>query len=290
MLQGELWTGDAPASATATPARPFLKWAGGKQALAAEIVARIPRGIERYVEPFLGGGSVFFTLAPSAALLGDGNDWLIDTYAAIRKDWRPVAARLDKLVNTETEYLRIRAVDPAGLDPAARAAHFIYLNKTGFRGLFRVNREGRFNVPYGAYDRRYYDPDELAAAARALRGAELRAGDFEATLAEVSKRDFVYLDPPYWKLGGFSDFNRYTPGQFREEDHRRLAACCRELDRRGARFLLSNSDTPFVRELYAGFRFERIAARREIQLDPAKRDVAELLIANFPEARRRPDS
>src|ERR1041385_887906 len=193
--------------------RPFVKWAGGKQGIAAHLVGMFPREYGRYVEPFLGGGSVLFAARPGCAVCGDLNDWLIDYYTAIRDDWRAVAAVLETLPNTKDDYLRIRAIRPDGLDTRHRAAHFIYLNKTCFRGLFRVNRHGQFNVPYGEYDRRYYDPDELASVADALTNIDFRAGDFERTLDGISDGDFAYLDPPYYKLGGYSDFNRYTKGQ-----------------------------------------------------------------------------
>lgn len=258
--------------------RPFLKWVGGKQALASTLRAHFPTTFGRYYEPFLGGGSMFFAVAPARAVLGDDNAWLLDTYAAVRDDWRAVAQRLDALDDTREAYLQHRATDPATLAPADRAALFIYLNKTGFRGLFRVNRHGRFNVPYGAYGRRTYDPDALQRAAEALRGAELRSGDFARTLADAGPGDFVYLDPPYHKLGGYADFTRYTPGQFREADQRRLAALCATLATRGVRWALSNSNTPLVRELYAGFRVVELQARREINLHASRRTVHELLI------------
>lgn len=213
-------------------------------------------------------------------MLGDGNAWLIDTWEALRDDWRAVARELDTMVNTRDEFLRHRALAPDTLSPVARAALFIYLNKTCFRGLFRVNREGRFNVPWGAYDRRYYDADELRDAAAALHGVEFRRGDFELNLDGVGAGDFVYFDPPYYKLGGYSDFNRYTSAQFRDGDQLRLAALCRELDARGVRWALSNSDTDFVRRLYAGYRMVHVDARREINLKSAQRDVRELLVTN----------
>lgn len=284
--------GAVDASVDAVAPRPVVKWAGGKQALLPEILARVPDFDGVYREPFLGGASVALAVTarrPSGdrgdrgerrAALSDANAWLIDTYRAIRDDCDAVARVLDRLPNTKEDFLRIRAVDVATLDPATRAAHFVYLNKTCFRGLFRVNRAGRFNVPYGAYDRRYYDADNLRAVARALAGADLAARPFEEALAPAAAGDFVYLDPPYWKLGGHADFNRYTAGQFRAEDQQRLAALCRDLDARGVRWLLSNSDTDFVRELYAGFRQDRIAARREINLRSGKRDVRELLVSN----------
>lgn len=262
-------------------AEPFVKWAGGKQALMHALLARFPERFERYFEPFLGGGAIFFALRPSRAVLGDANAWLIDTYVAIRDQHAAVVAALQRLPNTREDFARIRAEDPSGLPLVERAARFVYLNKTCFRGLFRVNAKGRFNVPYGDYRRRTHDPDNLAAVAHALRGATLSAGDFEVQLATATQGDFAYLDPPYWKLGGAADFNRYTPGQFRAADHERLAACCRDLDRRGVAFVLSNSDVPEVHALYGGLRIEPIEARREICLDASRRTVRELVIRNF---------
>jgi DNA adenine methylase len=263
-----------------TATRPILKWAGGKQALAARLVERFPADYDRYFEPFVGGASVFLALGPARAVLCDRNRWLIETYEAVRDDAPRVAAVLRALPNTREDYLRIRAIDPRRLGPVRRAAHLVYLNKTCFRGLFRVNRQGRFNVPYGAYARRYFDPANLLRFAARLQGVEIRCGDFASGLEGVTARDFVYLDPPYYKLGGYADFDRYTDAPFREADHERLAALCRDLDRRGVRFTLSQSDTPFVRRLFAGFRQERIDARREIQLSAARRDAVELLITN----------
>jgi DNA adenine methylase len=236
-------------------------------------------------ELLVGGGSVLFTLHPAKAIIGDLNDWLLDTYEAIRTDANQVAQILDGMKNTKEEYLRIRKVPPAKLDLFHRAAHLIYLNKTCFRGLFRVNRYGQFNVPYGQYDRRYYDLENLRAVAASLEHVEIRRCDFELCLADVTERDFVYLDPPYYKLGGYSDFNRYTKNQFRGNDHFRLAAICRELDEQGVRWAVSNSDTTFVRELYAGYRIVEIENRREINLNSEDRDITELLIMNYADER-----
>jgi DNA adenine methylase len=262
-------------------AGPVLKWAGGKQGIADELVRHFPRSFGRYHEPFVGGASVFLSFHPTRAVLGDANEWLIDTYRAIREDHAAVARILDGLVNTREEYLRIRAIRPEGLDLSHRAAHLIYLNKTCFRGLFRVNKRGQFNVPYGRYDRRYYDPANLRALAAALQQVELRHGDFEMSLAGITADDFAYLDPPYYKLGGYSDFNRYTRRQFREADHFRLASACRELHRQGVRWAVSNSGTEFVRGLFAGFRVVEIDNRREINLNAEERSITELLILNY---------
>jgi DNA adenine methylase len=262
-------------------ANPILKWAGGKQIIATALVRLFPRDFERYYEPFVGGGSVLFGMGAKKAVIGDLNGWLLDTYEAIRTDYRRVAEILDGIVNTKEEFLRIRGIEPVTLDLPTRAAHLIYLNKTCFRGLFRVNRQGRFNVPYGKYDRRYYDLENLEAAAGVLQNVEIRHADFELCLHDLRRDDFVYMDPPYYKLGGYSDFNRYTPGQFRESDHFRLAACCRELDLRGVRWAVSNSDTALIRNLFEGYRIECLANRREINLNSQDRAITELLIMNY---------
>ena len=262
-------------------ARPVVKWAGGKQGLADRLVRSFPSNFSRYYEPFVGGASVLLTLLPDRAVIGDLNDWLLDTYNAIRADHGQVAKHLDELVNTRNEYERIRKISPASLDLYQRAAQLIYLNKTCFRGLFRVNQTGQFNVPYGAYDRRYYDRENLESVARCLAGVEIRSGDFERTLADVTRDDFVYMDPPYYKQGGYSDFDRYTKWKFRENDHVRLAVVCRELDERGVRWAVSNSDTEFVRALFDGYSLYPVASRREINLNSGRRDIDELLITNY---------
>ncbi len=260
---------------------PVLKWAGGKQGIAVRLVELFPSDFDRYFEPFVGGGSVLFTLRPQKAIIGDANDWLIDTYEAIREDPAQVAKLLDGLENTKEEYLRVRSIPPQELPLFQRAAHLVYLNKTCFRGLFRVNRQGRFNVPYGQYNRRYYDPANLRAVSEALENIEFRRGDFELCLRDVAEDDFVYMDPPYYKLGGYADFNRYTRDQFRANDQFRLAALCRELDLRRVRWAVSNSDTSFIRDLFDGYHLNPLKNRREINLNSQSRNITELLITNY---------
>jgi len=262
-------------------AKPFIKWAGGKQSLASEILAAMPSDFDNYFEPFIGGGSIFFSLLPNKAYLADANAWLIQTYEAIRDDWKRVAANLDKLPNTKEHFLEIRQQSRVVQCPFKRAAFFIYLNKTCFRGLFRVNQRNEFNVPYGDYDRRYYDPENLEAVAESLAHVHFCTSDFELAVREATSDDFIYFDPPYYKQGGHADFNRYTPEQFRSGDHFRLAALCRELDERRVRWLLSNSNTSFVRELFDGYNFTEVSARRDINLKSKRRPISELLISNF---------
>lgn len=264
-----------------TSVRPFVKWAGGKQALAEKLIEYFPASFRRYYEPFVGGGSVFFALNHPDCVIADYNKWLIDTYQAIKDDWKGVSGILDTLENEKEEFLRIRSMLPSELPKKTRAAHFIYLNKTCFRGLFRVNRKGQFNVPYGAYNRRYYDPDNISRVSKRLKRVDIRNGDFEMVIHDISKNDFVYFDPPYHKLGGYSDFNRYTEMKFHENDQFRLASLCNELDSTGVKWALSNSNTDFIKRLYQGYNIHEIDARREINLNSANRNIKELLITNY---------
>ncbi len=262
-------------------AEPILKWAGGKQIIARTLVEFFPKKYRRYFDPFAGGCSVALESGATGGVLNDQNEWLIDTYRAIGDGWRHVADVLDTLANTEEEFYRIRLINPKTVDLCTRAAMLIYLNKTCFRGLFRVNKRNQFNVPYGRYDRRYYDPANLAAFEGFIRSLELRVGDFEVALADATSGDFVYLDPPYHRIGGYSDFNRYTSGKFKEIDHLRLRNVCVDLDKRGIQWVQSNSSTKLIRELYRDFEIAEITNRREINLDSQSRNITELVIKNF---------
>jgi len=262
-------------------AKPFIKWVGGKQAISSLLNEYFPRNFQTYYEPFIGGGSVFLSLMPNKATICDQNEWLIDTYLAIRDDWEHVASILDTLENNKEEFLKIRRIPHSQLELFNKAAHFIYLNKTCFRGLYRVNKKGEFNVPYGQYNRRYYDPENLEAVSAALQNVEICCGDFEHCITGITKNDFVYFDPPYHKMGGYSDFNRYTKEKFFEEDQVRLSNFCRKLDANEIRWALSNSDTEFIRDLYCEFKFNLIKNRREINLNSKSRSITELLITNY---------
>ncbi len=261
---------------------PFIKWVGGKQSIADQLLQCFPADFDCLYEPFVGGGSIFMATDWNKAVISDVNSWLIDTYKAIRDDWRSVAELLDEMPNNKSFFLEMRSKHSSDYQTNfERAAAFIYLNKTCFRGLFRVNKLGYFNVPYGEYDRRYYDPSNLKRVSELLKQVDIHQGDFELCLANINSQDFVYFDPPYYKLGGYSDFNRYTADQFKESDHVRLAALCRELDHREIRWAVSNSDTPFTRELFDGYCFTAVSARREINLNSQDRNVGELLFTNY---------
>ncbi len=269
------------------PATPFLKWAGGKGQLLGQLLPLLPTTYERYIEPFLGGGALFFAIAPARALLADLNRELIVTYQVVRDQPAALADRLaeHRACHNKEYYYRVRAerLD----DPLEVAARLIYLNKTCFNGLYRVNRSGQFNVPMGSYvNPRIYDPANLFAAAQALAAADLCAADYRATLEQAHAGDFIYLDPPYVPLSASASFTSYTATDFGERDQRELAEVYSELDRRGCYVMLNNSATSLTRQLYAGYEQRVIPAARAINSKGDRRGpVEELVVVNYAKER-----
>ena len=263
-------------------AAPFLKWAGGKTSLLPELLKHVPARLRRYHEPFVGGGALFFAIGHRRSRLADDNAELVHCYRQVRDSVYEVLDALARHVYQRPHFEAVRALDPLRLSAAERAARFIYLNKTCFNGLWRVNRAGRFNVPIGRYKNpRFHDPTSLIGASHALRGVEIEHAPFEESLARTSPGDFVYLDPPYDPVSPTASFASYTSGGFSWEDQRRLAHACVVLNRRGVRFLLSNSATPRVRELYRGFEQRTVHAPRFINSKGSSRGrVDELLVFN----------
>jgi DNA adenine methylase len=262
-------------------ARPFLKWAGGKTRSAKALAGLAPAYTGRYLEPFMGSAAVFFELAPRAAILADANEDLVVCFREVARDPHSVMDLLDRMPNTREAYLEARAQDPATLPDLERAARVIYLNKTGFRGLWRVNRSGQFNTPYGAYDRPYYNREKLLRASKALADAEIRLADFAEVIGEAKAGDFVYLDPPYIPDRKWGDFKRYTAGQFSDADQLRLAQAMRDADARGVFLLLTNSDTRRTREIFEGFVHRTLPTRRDITLKAAERGSRDLVVSNY---------
>jgi DNA adenine methylase len=263
---------------------PFVKWAGGKSSLLPQILPRIPERFGTYYEPFVGGGAVFFAVRPLRAVLADINAELIDAYLEVRDDPAGLMRTLDRYRYDRETYYRVRALQPATLSRQERAARFLYLNRTCYNGLYRVNRRGEFNVPMGRYPhpRRLYDPAVIWAASAALAHAEIRCASFEETLLSARAGDFVYLDPPYWPLDVTSSFTRYSQLGFTASDQQWLKAQVDRLTERGCRVLLSNSDTPFTRWLYAEYRIEQVHAPRPINADPTGRgSIPEILVRNY---------
>ncbi len=278
----------APGSETAPSdgGSPIVKWAGGKTRLLDELLARAPRRFRRYHEPFLGGAALYFRLSPRHAILSDCNADLINTYRCVAWHVEAVEKRLarHRAAHSETYYYQVREKwnTPGGMSADVdRAAAFIYLNKTCYNGLWRVNSRGKFNVPVGRYDEpSIFDADALRLASRTLQGAELHARPFAEAAEDARAGDFVYFDPPYVPLSATASFTSYTAGSFGPEDQRELADVARRLVRRGCAVLLSNSDTAFVRELYADFQIETVDCARAINSKATARGPQrELLIS-----------
>lgn len=272
-----------PEPALTSRAGPFLKWAGGKSQLLATIERRLPKHFNRYFEPFLGGGAVFFRLLPERALLSDINEELINCYRVVRDDVESLVEELRRHRNDRHHFYRIRAQNVATLSDVQRAARLIFLNKTCFNGLYRVNSKGQFNVPFGRYKNpRICDAANLLAVSRVLCSASMVCAPFEVALIEAGKGDFVYLDPPYQPISATSKFTGYTRGAFGYEDQVRLAATFKDLHKRGCLLMLSNSDSPVVRDLYADFQAEVVHATRAINCKADRRGrIRELLIVNY---------
>ncbi len=276
-------------------ARPFLKWAGGKGQLLKEIRKYIPREFGTYFEPFVGAGAVLFDLQPPRAVINDANEELINCYRVIKsnpEELIKLAAEHER--NDSKDYfIRLRELDRGkpglrALTPEARAARVLYLNKTCFNGLFRVNRDGQFNAPYGKRDKspQVVNPEVIRAVSCYLNEArvKIRSGDFREAVTGAAAADFVYFDPPYHPVSDSASFTGYAAGGFGEEEQKSLKRLCDELTERGCRILLSNSATDFVRELYGDesrYAVAEVQARRNINSVGARRGkVGELLIFN----------
>ena len=262
-------------------ARPFLKWAGGKRQLIRELTARAPANYGRYWEPFLGGAALFFALNTTKATLSDLNPRLIRTYRGVQKNAAAVIDRLSRMPNDESFFLSQRKRNIDQCDDTELAAWMIYLNRTAFNGLYRVNRKGRFNVPFGHYKQpNICDENNLLAVAGVLTGVEIVLGDFETITRNTEPGDFVYFDPPYAPLSEYSDFTRYTAEPFNLEDHARLRDVATRLKCKGVTVVLSNSDTSVVRDLYGkDFEINSVMANRHISAKgSARRKVGEVII------------
>jgi DNA adenine methylase len=274
------------------PPRPFLKWAGGKGQLLEALLARVPAKFEAYFEAFLGGGALFFALSGerrlTSATLNDANARLMDIYAAVREDAETVIHELGKFGNLSEIYYDVRSWKHDELTLAAKAARLIYLNRTCYNGLFRENRKGEFNVPFGRYKNpRICDPPNLRSVSCAIKSVTLASLDFQAVLERAEAGDFVYLDPPYDPVSRTSSFTSYQGSGFGIEEQKRLASVFEDLDRRGVLVMLSNSDTALVRALYKTYCIEEVPAGRLINSRVDRRGkVTELIVRNYQGASR----
>ncbi|MFA5774384.1 MAG: Dam family site-specific DNA-(adenine-N6)-methyltransferase [Ilumatobacteraceae bacterium] len=266
-------------------ARPVLKWAGGKTQLIPQLNRVTPIGFGKYIEPFIGGGAYFFHLDPEQAIIGDTNAELISLYKVLATDADKVAEALAAMPISADEFYKIRSQDWEQLCSVEAAARTIYLNRLCFNGLYRVNRRGQFNVPYGNYmNPKMPDYQTLAASGKALSRASIVKGDYIAVLHEhAAPGDFVFLDPPYIPISHYSDFKRYTVEPFHEDDHHKLAAEVHRLSCLGCHVVLTNSNHPLVHELYKDFEIQVVETRRNINSKGSLRrgeDVIVVAVAN----------
>ena len=264
--------------------KPIMKWAGGKSQLLGELIPKMPTNYGRYIEPFFGGGALFFAVKPEGALIADSNPELINMYNEVAHNVDKVIEILSRYSNTEEMFYEVRALDWKSLTPCEAAARILYLNKTCYNGLYRVNRKGQFNTPFGRYKNpTICDAEHLKRASDALKTAEIVCGDYLTVLNEYAKPgDFIFLDPPYIPVSTYGDFKRYTKEQFYEQDHRNLADEVRRLFNKGCFVLLTNSDHPLVYELYSQFQIETVITKRSISSKASTRTGKDTIVIAYP--------
>lgn len=260
--------------------KPFLKWAGGKTQLIDELKKHVPNSFNYYIEPFLGGGAMFFYLNPSKAILADSNAELINCYKTVRDNVGELIKILNTYENSEEFYYQIRSSNLIILNETERAARFIYLNKTCFNGLYRENKKGEFNVPYGKNKNiKVCDEERLIKANFALQNSKLICADYKSVLRRyVQEGDFVFLDPPYFPISVYSDFQRYTKEFFYEEDHIELRDEINRLIKIGAKVLSTNSNADFINELYRTYSKRVVETKRLISSNASTRTGQDLII------------
>lgn len=273
--------------------KPFVKWVGGKRQLLSQFRLRNLYPPEkfnpktgRYFEPFVGGGAVFFDLLPETAYLSDLNNELVVTYNVIKNDVENLIKSLKKHKLDKEYFLKIRSQNPKNLSDINIASRFIYLNRTCFNGMYRVNSTGGFNVPFGKYDNPLIcDEVNLRKVSKALKNVEIKKQDYKEVLKKAKKGDFIYFDPPYYPINKTSSFTSYTSETFLDKEQIELRDTFVELHKKGCFVMLSNSDTPFINKIYSeikGARISKVSAGRSINSDASKRGkITEVLVTNY---------
>ena len=266
---------------------PIVKWVGGKRQLMFELLKNMPETYNRYFEPFIGGGALFFELQPQNGYISDMNGELINLYSVVRDDVYELIDDLNKHEISKEYFLKIRNLDRTekynNVSDIQKASRFIYLNRTCFNGMYRVNSQGQFNVPFGNYKNpRIVDTENLINCSKLLKNTEICCADFSEILNKVQKGDFVYFDPPYVPLNETSSFTSYTKDGFDLDMQFKLREVCDELDSKGVMFMLSNSDTKLVNELYSNYEIKKVFASRAINANGNGRGkITEVLVRNY---------
>ncbi len=268
-------------------ARPFVKWAGGKGRLLQSLLQRVPEKFGTYFEPFLGGGALFFALQPKKAVLSDMNTELITTFTVVRDDVESLIEHLRTHKPNRRHFQKVREQDRRAdfwtFPAVERASRFIFLNKTCFNGLCRVNSDGQFNVPYGMYKNpKILDEVNLRACSKALQKVTLSIEPYLNVLQKAAKGDFIYFDPPYVPLTVTSSFVSYSEDGFSMTNQQELAQLLYALDKKGVQFMLTNSNTPASHELYREFQIDLVDSPRSVSADGSKRGpVKDVLVRNY---------
>ncbi|MHA1146444.1 MAG: DNA adenine methylase [Candidatus Helarchaeota archaeon] len=266
---------------------PFVKWAGGKRQLISQIIPCLPKSFKNYIEPFVGGGALFFHLLPKKAVLIDNNASLINVYRVIKENVEDLIAILGRHQNNPEYYYEIRNVDRTEefkkWSDVEKASRFVYLNRCCYNGLYRVNSKGFFNVPFGKYKNpKFCDEKNLRAVNKALQNVKLISSSFERCLDFAEKDDLIYIDPPYHPISKTASFTSYTSDNFGENDQKLLKKVVDELNNRGCKVLISNSFCEFITDLYEEYVVKKVNARRAINCNGSKRgEVSEVLIMNY---------
>lgn len=269
---------------------PVLKWVGGKRQLLDTLTPLLPKRMTAYCEPFVGGGAMLFNMQPNVAYVNDINSDLIRVYNTIRSDVENLILTLSDFKNESDFFYSVRDWDRnkekyAMLSDVQKSARILYLNKTCFNGLYRVNNAGEFNSPFGNYrNPNIVNAPVLRAVSAYLNSAtiHLTSTDYGEVLEKIPKGTFVYLDPPYDPISNTSSFTGYSKGGFSRDDQIRLRECCDDLTKRGIKFMLSNSSTEFIREQYAAYNIITVQAKRSINAVASRRgDVDEVVVRNY---------
>lgn len=261
-------------------ASPLFRWAGSKRKLIPHLFPLIPTNFNRYIEPFAGSACLFFAIRPSHAVLGDINAELLKTYSTICRHPRVVARTIHSYPKTKRQYYALRRLAPDSLPCIERAARFTYLNRYSFNGVYRVNRAGQFNVPRGVNTGKLPSEQDFYRCSVAMRSTLFRTGDFMHCIEDVSRNDFVYLDPPY-TITTRKTYGEYAYGSFTFHDEARLLKALRQIDNAGARFLLSYTPTPFLSRLPKRWTVKQLRVRRHIAgFAKARNTVDEVIVAN----------
>ncbi|KKK41142.1 hypothetical protein LCGC14_0811270 [marine sediment metagenome] len=267
---------------------PFLKWAGGKRQLISQMLKYFPRNYNKFIEPFIGGGAVFFFMKPKISIIIDINEELINCYKVIKTNVKELIELLRNHKNEKDYYYNIRAIDRdeekfSKMSNIQKASRMIYLNRCCYNGLYRVNRKGEFNVPFGKYNNpKFCDEGNLLAVSKTLENVSIIHNSFEICLDYAEKGDFIYFDPPYHPISKTSSFTSYTKENFESDSQQKLFNVFKNLDERDCKLMLSNSYNEYIKNLYNEYKIIKLDAKRAINSNATKRgNIKELLILNY---------